>query len=321
MLWSVGTRLGETRNTGRYRTIFTPPGGNKTTMAVMRLIATADLHYNHARSARLAEELIERINGEQADALLVIGDTATTDGTALEKCLGMFRCRGPRLFVAGNHELWSRDGDSYRLFKEELPRRVRGAGWHWLQDEPFVAGGWAIVGSIGWYDYSFASAGLGIPLRFYEQKVSPGAAAASPAHQWLLEGDDVPEHARHMYARWNDGRFVRLGRGDPAFVEELLGQLQRQLEALRHVPHVLAAIHHLPFTELLPPPNVALWEFARAYLGSSRFGECLRRFPNVRQVLCGHSHYPAEVRIGPIHAINLGAGYRAKYYRVLELPE
>ena len=32
------------------------------------------------------------------------------------------------------------------------------------------------AGSLGWYDYSFAQASLGIPRRFYEAKVSPGVA-------------------------------------------------------------------------------------------------------------------------------------------------
>ena len=146
----------------------------------MRLLATADLHYNHGKSTRLADELIDGINRMDFDLLLVIGDTATSDGDALERCLERLKFAGPKLFVAGNHELWTRGDDSYRLFKEELPRRVTDAGWHWLQGEPFVADEIAIVGSVGWYDYSFAQKNLGIPLRFYEAKISPGAANSFP---------------------------------------------------------------------------------------------------------------------------------------------
>src|SRR4029079_11550923 len=76
-----------------------------TTIATrMRLLVTADLHYNHARSKALAEDLIEHMNAAGGDVLLVVGDTAVGDGNALEQCLSRFRFSGPKLFVAGNHE-------------------------------------------------------------------------------------------------------------------------------------------------------------------------------------------------------------------------
>ena len=51
----------------------------------MRILATADLHYNHGKSRRLADELIDQINSMQFDLLLVVGDTATGDGDAIER--------------------------------------------------------------------------------------------------------------------------------------------------------------------------------------------------------------------------------------------
>src|SRR5213078_4535770 len=128
----------------------------------MRILVTADLHYNHGKSKTLAEEVIEEMNSVSADVLLVVGDTAVSDGNYLEQCLTRFRFDGPKLFVAGNHELWTKGPDSYQLFREELPRRVRELGWRWLEGEAFVEGDVAIVGSVGWYDYSFAQKELGI---------------------------------------------------------------------------------------------------------------------------------------------------------------
>src|SRR6185295_13289932 len=120
----------------------------------MRLIITADIHYNHPKSAALADDLIDTMNRAGGDVLLLVGDTATSAGDALERSLSRFDFAGPKLFVAGNHELWTNDGDSYAQFAEHLPQRVRELGWHWLETEPFVAGDIAIVGSVGWYDYS-----------------------------------------------------------------------------------------------------------------------------------------------------------------------
>ena len=286
----------------------------------MRLLVTADLHYNHPRSRPLAEALIDDMNRAGGDVLLVIGDTATSDGDALEQGLARFHFDGPRLFVAGNHELWTHGPDSYALFKDELPRRVRAAGWQWLQDEPFTAGDVTVVGSLGWYDYSFAQASLGIPHRFYAAKVSPGAAEHFPEFAPLLENvDDVSPHARAVVARWNDGRFVKLGRSDEQFVDELCAQLESQLAGAASARRVIAAVHHLPFGELLPPPRTAQWDFAKAYLGSAKLGEVLMQHPNVTDVLCGHSHFPAEATVGHIHAVNIGSGYGSKRFAAMDV--
>lgn len=286
----------------------------------MRLLVTADLHYNHPRSRPLAETLIHQMNAVSADVLLVVGDTASADGDALERCLDLFRFDGPKLFVAGNHELWTHGPDSYALLRDALPRRVQAMGWHWLEDQPFTLGNFAIVGSIGWYDYSYAHAELGIPLRFYEHKVSPGAAARLGQYAGLLSpGDDIAPAAIEICSRWNDGRFVKLGRSDPAFLDELLQCLAMQLHDTRSARHVIAAVHHVPFVQLLPPHARGQWAFARAYLGSARIGTTLLRAANLRLVLCGHSHLPAEADIGSVRAINIGSGYRLKRFRVLDL--
>jgi predicted phosphodiesterase len=285
----------------------------------MRLLVTADLHFNHRASRPIADELIGRMNQAGGDVLLVIGDTACGDGDALEHCLSQFQFRGPRLFIAGNHELWTNSDDSYALFHETLPKRVRALGWHWLESEPFVADDVAIVGTIGWYDYSFAQKTLGIPRRFYERKISPGAAERFEELSHLFTpGDDVSPTARQIVARWNDGRHVKLGRSDADFVGERLADLATGLQRVAAARHIVAACHHVPLRELLPPSHSAQWDFSKAFLGSERFGELLLRHANVRHILCGHSHLPVEARVGAVHAINIGSGYRWKTFRQID---
>jgi hypothetical protein len=224
------------------------------------------------------------------------------------------------LFVAGNHELWTHGDDSYAIFSEQLPRRVRDLGWHWLETDPFIADDVAIVGSVGWYDYSFALPSLGIPHRFYAEKISPGAAERYSQYARLFEiADDIPTVARELTARWNDGKFVKLHRTDEAFVQEILDRLANQLTALSDKRRVVACIHHLPFRELLPPPHSAQWDFAKAFLGSERIGQLLLKFPNIHDVFCGHSHLPMTANIDYLNAVNIGSGYRWKTYEVLEI--
>jgi 3',5'-cyclic AMP phosphodiesterase CpdA len=286
----------------------------------MRLLVTADLHYNHPKSRAVAEDLIDRMNAAGGDVLLVVGDTAVADGDSLEQCLARFRFPGPKLFVAGNHELWTQGTDSYTLFTDVLPRRVRDLGWRWLETEPFTAGDVAVVGGIGWYDYSLAAEYLGIPRRFYEAKVSPGAAERLGEFARLFDPPgDIPPAAREVVARWNDGKFVKLHRPDDAFLRERLDWLQLALEDAARVPRVVAAVHHLPFRELMPPPRNPQWDFARAFLGSERIGQLLLRHPNVRHLFCGHSHFQAEAQVGHVHAVNIGSGYRWKTFREVDL--
>jgi hypothetical protein len=75
----------------------------------------------------------------------------------------------------------------------------------------------------------------------------------------------------------------------------------------------------VPFRELLPPPQSAQWDFAKAFLGSERLGQLLLARPNVRHVFCGHSHLPRDVNIGEIRAVNIGSGYRWKTFHALDV--
>ena len=45
-------------------------------MSPMRLLVTADLHYNHPKSRALADSLIDDMNRAGGDVLLLVGDTA-----------------------------------------------------------------------------------------------------------------------------------------------------------------------------------------------------------------------------------------------------
>jgi len=63
------------------------------------------LHFDHGRSRALAEGVATEIStaGERGefDALLVVGDTATSRGDALELGLESLRFGGPKLLTLG----------------------------------------------------------------------------------------------------------------------------------------------------------------------------------------------------------------------------
>lgn len=289
----------------------------------VRLLVTSDLHVDHGRSRSLADAVIAEINTLRFDVLLVVGDTATSRGDALERGLAGFTHPGPKLVTLGNHELWSPDGDTLELCEKTLPARLQAAGgWHCLDVAPVVIGGVGFAGSVGWYDYSFAPAHIGVPRRFYEAKIAPGSAAYYTAHRHLLDPDhDIPPAAHDIIARWNDGRYVRWPAGftDTDFCDRLLARLDEHLQSLSDCHRVVAAVHHLPHRALLPPPSTPGWDFAKAYLGTHRFAEVIARHANVTHVFSGHSHFPAECSEGPTQYLATGSGYRQKRWHLIEL--
>ena len=286
----------------------------------MRVLITADLHWNHGRSRASAEAIIDEMNAVAADVLLVVGDVGVADGGSIEECLARFTFKGPRLFVPGNHELWStRRG--VNLLGDELPRRVRGIGWRWLPEDPFVgADGAAIIGALGWYDYAFADTGLDISKEFYVAGVSPGAVIYTGQPKFLVPvAARASERARELVARWNDAKFVWLGVSDATVVARECARMEAQLETLRGARSILVATHTVPFAELLPAHHGGQWDFARAYLGSPQLGQTISKFENVSHVVCGHSHFPVEATLGAIRAINVGSGYREKKFVVADV--
>lgn len=289
----------------------------------MRILVTADLHYDVARSKAPAEALAKEICAAGGDVLLVAGDCVSTNLAMFDRLWECFEgFKGARLLVAGNHELWTAPGcDSMQRYQSELREACRRNNVHYLDDAPYRCGEVAFVGSVGWYDYSFRSQRLEIPIRFYENKVAPGAAAHFDKHRHLLaETADIPSSAREVTARWMDGIRVKLPMTDIEFTRHLADKLKSHLESVHDdVEHVVAAVHHLPFEEFVPQSIIPNWEFANGFMGSPLFGETLLGFSKVRNAYCGHSHQYKRVTKEHIECVNVGSTYREKRYEVLDL--
>jgi predicted phosphohydrolase len=289
----------------------------------VRIVVTADLHYDIARSAVPVRLVAEEICGLRADALLLLGDVAGRDIGIVNDCLHLFDSfAGRKLFVAGNHDIWAHPGeDSLDRLERALPEVCRDAGFHPLDLEPVVLDGVGIAGSMGWYDFSFRPRHLEIPLRFYEAKVSPGAAMRMERHSHLLADlSDVPPQSLEIGCRWMDGQHVRLPMSDAEFCSHLLKRLDAHLaELATRCKTIVVGLHHLPFAEFVPGTPRPAWAFAEAYLGSAAFGELLRSYPQVRFAFCGHSHLPGTLDDGRIRCVNVGCTYKAKRYEILDL--
>jgi hypothetical protein len=227
------------------------------------------------------------------------------------------------MFVAGNHDLWvPPGGDSLDRYEREIPAACRASGFHCLDESPRMIGDAGFAGSVGWYDYSFRDPGLPVPLRFYEAKIGPGyAAAAGGALRSLLDdaGDLSPE-ALSVNVRWMDGEFVRLPYGDVEFTERLAAKLRAHIAAIAPLSRIIvAAVHHLPFREMIRAHAPAPWTFGQAFMGSGRFGDVLLAEPKVRHAFCGHSHRKDEIVLGGLRCVNVGSTYVEKRVERLDI--
>jgi predicted phosphohydrolase len=319
----------------------------------MRLIVTADLHYDIARSKAPTEHLASMINRAGADALMIVGDTCGRDLGILRCCFDLFDSFPGRVFfVAGNHDIWTFGGDSLVRYEQELAEVCESAGVWYLDARPYLRDGIALVGSLGWYDYAFRRAELGIPMRFYEHKVAPGAAARLEEYGRLLDDrHDLTDAMLDITTRWMDGVYVHLPMSDPEFTRLLRDRMAEHLQSVASdARQIVVGIHHLPFEAMVRHTGKPNWDFANAFMGSPLFGELLLSVPNVHYVLCGHTHRPLRIRVGRptvaterragppprsdsshatrisgddsaahIECINVGSTYGEKRYETLEL--
>lgn len=293
----------------------------------MRILITADLHYDSPRSRQPAKDLAAEMLRTGGDALVLIGDCASAAHQNLRDCLAMFDSfPGRKFLVPGNHCLWCQAGeDSLQRYEKIVPALAEEEGFTVLDHSPAVLGDLGLVGSVGWYDYSYREHALDIPLEFYQAKVAPGAARYLPQHRPLHEAHRHRLHEAHyeVTTRWMDGVHVRLPMSDLEFLDYLVDKLRRQLADMQadpRVAQVAAFTHHLPFEEMVPRGRPAKLAFAAAYMGSDRLGQALLACPKLRYVYCGHSHWPHRGQMGQAQVVNVGSTYIEKRLEILEVP-
>lgn len=264
----------------------------------------SDLHYGvNAEGNAAVRELASHLrapNATEDDALVLVGDIATDDD-AFRACLALFAGYPGRKFaIPGNHDVWieaGRDVSSWTRYRR-IQRLMRAAGFHPLEEEPAIVGGTAVVGSMGWYDYSFKDEELGISDAAYAKKTYPG----------------------QPMAMWNDAHCVRWGMSDAEMVAWQAERLERHLASVAGHDEVLVAIHHVPTKRLLFHPRWMVPEemrFANAFLGSERFAE-IACAHGADLVINGHIHLAGEARIGNTRFVSIGGDYDGKQLVVRE---
>jgi 3',5'-cyclic AMP phosphodiesterase CpdA len=256
----------------------------------MRVVYTSDIHIDASERNRLAiRRIVEIADAHVPDVVVVAGDAGNTLDD-LSNVLAMFEpLRVPKLFVAGNHDVWVETRaaaplDSRRKYAVEIPEVCQRHEFEDLSRRPRVIGAVAFVGSLGWYDYSFADPRLGLSDDAY----------------WLGRHGDAIWWDKEM-SLWlpDDGRDERLR--DAVVCDEMARALRAQLASIPpSVPQIVAVVHTLPFVSTLPrsdPPY-----YLDAFTGADRLGQVIAAEPRVTHCINGHKHINGDWRIGAIHA-------------------
>lgn len=277
----------------------------------MIIAVTADLHWGsrHADGMSATQALAADLFRDPPDLLVLAGDIGA--GDEFEACLELFRdlpCR--KALIPGNHDIWVRSddprGDSLAVYREYLPRVSAEHGFHYLDHGPllFPDVGLAVVGSMNWYDYSWATSRLPRAAPDWQERVRT---------------------KRFSRGRHNDANFVRWERDDPGFTREVVAALRAHMgAALRQVSAAVLVTHHPPFRALNYPKtepmelDALLWE---AFSGNACVEHLLAEYgARIPFAFCGHTHFAREMKFGPTRGFNIGGDYHFKRLLRLDWP-
>jgi predicted phosphohydrolase len=247
-------------------------------MATLRLAVTADLHWGHRAGEDSTRLLVADLLADPPDVLVLAGDLGT--GALFGECLALFddlAC--VKALVPGNHDLWvgiDSRLDSLQMYEDVLPRLSAEHGFHYLDRGPLILpeADLALVGSINWYDYSWAADGL---RRLY------------PDEQHRLASKQFTR------GRHNDANFVRWPLDDTAFTSLVTATLRKHLvAALERASRAVVVTHHpcfygLSFPRSGPPVELDsfLWD---AFAGNVGVEQVLAEFaPRVAMAFSGRA--------------------------------
>jgi len=267
----------------------------------MKIVLTADLHYGLREDGdESARALASSICREGGDVLVLCGDNAGPPLKNYIDCLLLFKdFPGKKLAIAGNHDLWVNNGapyDSCDMYAIILPEIYGRCGFHGLDHAPLVVGDVGLVGTVGWYDYTFREPALDIPMEMYARKI--------------LDDGTI----------WMDAKYIRWKFTDPEFTELTIAKMREHIAIVEpQCEHIVSVFHHLPFENMVLRKASRAWSFANAFMGSVTYGEEMLKHPKIEYAYCGHTHVPGAFQNGRIKCVNIGANYHAKRSEVLVL--
>lgn len=254
----------------------------------MKTAVISDIHVDINREYPVVDCLASYVKEQHADLLLVAGDLSEHVDETIETAALLEQKSGCRVFyVPGNHDMWSEDFDKagtdsiYQRYLED-PRCLSGS----IQLLRGINGPFALIGDIGWYDYSFSNA-------FYPEE---------ELEKMTHDGRTWQDKLKNQWTADNKER-SRI---------QLTG-LEKQLKdaSERGVP-IIAMTHMLPIPEFCVPTEREMWKYFNAFLGTGALGQLFERY-QVSYSICGHVHYRKQAVHGQTRYLCACLGYHTEW--------
>lgn len=242
----------------------------------MKICCFGDIHYYGLR--RDLEKFTRNVENLCLDSniIVIVGDISSSGKLEhVEEVLSTVKeivNPTPLLVIPGNHDIYlsehERASDISSLLKlsmfNELVERL---GCIALMKRPFILRDTAFVGSMGWYDYSFAPEWLGLSI------------------------DDFRDKSFGLYT-WADRDYVKLPFSDEEFTLYLLNKFEEDIKRIYDkVDKIVVVMHHIPFRKLVEYKLRPEWDYFSTFMGSENFGYMIKKYGDkVKLVVYGHSH-------------------------------
>jgi len=257
----------------------------------MKIGFISDIHIDVNKEYNILEEISEHIREENIDVVVIAGDISEDAETTIEAMGNLEKSSHASIYyVPGNHDLWSDNlallptGTIYEKYKND-PRC--------LVDNPILLKGeketFALIGDIGWYDYSFGS------------------------EQFNLSDFERMNYKNRTFNDAIKNSWTTNNRGQSDY---FLDKLERQMEKYKDLPMILVT-HMLPIEEFTVPKEQKNWNYFNAYLGTNKLQKLYKKYP-VKYAVCGHVHYRKEIEKEGIHYYCACLNYHNEWFSTIK---
>ncbi|ACK41972.1 MULTISPECIES: metallophosphoesterase [Dictyoglomus] len=259
----------------------------------MKIFAISDLHIDYLRIRRglkifeereLLKDFLKELTSKDVDVFVFAGDISAKLWE-VELFLEVFRkFSGLKIFVPGNHDIW-REGEitSDQKYYKILPELCKGYDFIYLPFKPLEFSNLAIIGTMGWYDYSLGDS-------YYSKR---------DFERGEYKGIRWRETYWKLVNFYNHEKVLR----NEEICELIYEEFQNSLLKVEKSIEKIVITHFIPFEEILPIKN-----FFSAYLGSKKFGDVIVA-NNVGKVICGHEHKSGVFYVSNITVYKPAIGY------------
>jgi len=263
----------------------------------MKIVYISDLHIDITENnKKLIPFLYNYILNNKPDIFIIAGDLANTNNE-VHNFLNQFKNLNLlKIYVPGNHDLWieskhqlKKGFDSSYKYEIKLNEICIDNNFKYPIFDPIILNECAIIGSVGWYDYSIRDKRLDDIYSINDYNIGTFGNK-----YWC----DV-KNSIWLENRDNENWKIRSKKlNNLKIFDKIYNQFKNIIEKIpSNITKIIIIIHMSPFEKCIIPKNEP--DPFDAYEGSVEFGNYIKsRLPNKEIVfITGHRHKKLELTI------------------------